>query len=392
MPINNRIAAFHADMTEWRRDIHAHPELGFEEVRTAGIVAAKLRDWGIEVHEGIAKTGVVGVLKGRTDASGRAVGLRADMDALPMSETTGAAHASQNPGRMHACGHDGHTTMLLGAARYLAETRNFDGTVYFVFQPAEEGRFGAKVMMDEGLFARFPMEQVYGMHNWPELPAGEVAAVAGPVMAAADRFDITIRGTGGHGAMPHRSVDPVLVASHIVTAMQSIVARNADPMHNAVVSVTQIHSGTAYNVIPEEATLAGTVRTYLPEVQDMIIAHMERIATSVAAAFGATAEVVYHRGYPATVNHAAETDVAAAAAARVVGEGAVKRDLPPCMGAEDFSYMLEARPGSYLWLGGGRGPDTVAVHNPGYDFNDEILPVGASIWAQIVETVLPRRD
>jgi len=389
MPINNRIAAFHAEMTAWRRDFHEHPELGFEEVRTSEIVAAKLQEWGIEVHRGLGKTGVVGVLKGQTD-SGRAVGLRADMDALPMTEENSFAHASKNPGRMHACGHDGHTTMLLGAARYLAETRNFDGTVYFIFQPAEEGLGGAKVMIDDGLFDRFKMEQVYGMHNWPELPAGVVGAITGPVMAAADRFDVTIKGNGGHGAMPHRSIDPVVVASHVVTALQSIVSRNIDPMLNAVVSVTRINAGSAYNVIPGTATMAGTVRTLRPDVQEMVEANMRRIITQVCAAFGAEGELHYHRGYPPTINHARETDIAAQAAAKVVGEGNVQRDLLPCMGGEDFAYMLQAVPGCYLWVGQGRGTDTVAVHNPAYDFNDDILPIGASLWAQIVETVLPR--
>jgi hippurate hydrolase len=389
MPVNNRIADFHAEMTAWRRDFHANPELGFEEVRTSGIVAEKLRSWGIEVHAGIAKTGVVGVLRGRSD-NGRAIGLRADMDALPMTEETGLPHASRNPGAMHACGHDGHTTMLLGAARYLAETRNFDGTVYFVFQPAEEGLGGAKVMMDEGLFERFPMEQVYGMHNWPDLPRGEVGAVAGPVMAAADRFDVVVRGKGGHGAMPHHAVDPVVVAAHMVTALQSIVARAVDPMKNAVVSVTKIQAGTTYNVIPGTATLMGTVRTLETGVQDLVEAQMRRVCAQIAAAFGAEADIDYRRGYPPTVNHEAETGLAAAAAAKVVGDAKVHRDLVPCMGGEDFSYMLQARPGAYLWLGQGKGADTVAVHNPGYDFDDEILPVGASMWAQIVETVLPR--
>ncbi len=392
MPVNNRITTFHDEMTAWRRDIHANPELGFEEVRTSKLVAEKLASWGIEVHTGIAKTGVVGVLHGNGDKRGQdhAIALRADMDALPMTEETGKAHASTTPGKFHGCGHDGHVTMLLGAAKYLAETRNFDGTVYFVFQPAEEGLGGGRVMMQEKLFDRFPAKSVWGMHNWPEVPIGKAAVMAGPMMAAADRFDIHIEGKGTHAAMPHYGIDPVLIGSQIVTMLQSLVSRRTDPMAQAVISTTIFQAGSAFNVIPREAKLGGTVRTFDPAVQDMIEREMKTIAESVASAMGAKATVNYGRGYPATINSEDEAGFAAQIAARLLGEENVITDADPCMGAEDFSYMLQERPGCYIWLGQGDEEHQAMVHNTQYDFNDRILPIGASYWAQLVETALPR--
>jgi amidohydrolase len=387
MPVKNRIAEFHSDMIEWRHDLHSHPETAFEEVRTAGIVAEKLAGFGLEVHRGLARTGVVGVLK--AGKGSRSIGLRADMDALDLTELNGFGHRSQHDGKMHACGHDGHTTMLLGAARYLAEARNFDGTVYFIFQPAEENEAGGRVMVDEGLFRLFPCEGVYGMHNMPGIPVGQMGVMQGPMMASADFFQIDVKGVGAHGAFPHTGVDPILVASEMVLALQRIVSRSVDPLQQAVVSVTQFNSGFTSNVIPEGATLKGTTRAFLPEVQDMIEREMKRIADGVASAHGAQAKFHYDRRYPPTVNTAAETEIAAAAAAGVVGEANVRRDLPPVMGAEDFGWMLKAKPGCYVWIGNGDEPGGCHVHNPNYDFNDEILPIGASYWAALVEQVLP---
>lgn len=391
MPIINSIAAMKEEMTEWRRDIHAHPEIAFEEVRTSDLVAAKLEEWGVEVHRGIAKTGVVGVLKGRNGGDG-SIGLRADMDALPMDEENDVPYKSQNPGKFHGCGHDGHTTMLLGAAKYLAETRNFAGTVNFIFQPAEEGHGGGRVMVEEGLFDRFPCDEVYGMHNWPNLPAGEAAVVPGPIMAAADQFEIKVTAKGGHAAMPHLCNDPVIVAAQMVTAFQPLVSRNTDPLDAAVISVTQVHSGSAHNVIAEEAMLTGTVRTFKPETQDMIEAGMKRIAKGICDAFGAEVEFDYQRGYPATVNHEQQASFAAEILADVLGADKLHRDVEPVMGAEDFSFMLLQRPGAYLWLGQAGGPSACMVHNPRYDFNDEVLPVGASVFATMVETRLSAKE
>ena len=388
MPVINRIAAIHDEMTAWRRDIHAHPELGFEEERTAAVVAEKLESFGIPVHRGLAKTGVVGVLEGAPGE--RAIALRADMDALPILEAGDAPYRSTNDGTMHACGHDGHTTMLLGAARYLAETRNFAGTVYFVFQPAEEGLGGGEAMVTEGLFERFPAEAVYGMHNWPGLAAGEIAVRTGPMMAACDEFEITVEGTGAHGAMPHLGIDPIVAAAQIVTGLLSIVARTMDPLEAGVVSVTKIHGGDAFNVIPQAVELAGTVRTFKPHVRETIAAGIERIATNTAAALGARANVKVEGRFPATVNTADETARAEAAAQAVVGADRVHRDLAPCMGSEDFAYMLQARPGSYVWIGNGAGSGGCFLHNPGYDFNDEVLPIGASYWATLVERELAK--
>ena len=387
MPVINRIAAIHDDMTAWRRDIHAHPELGFQEERTSAIVAEKLESFGIQVHRGLAKTGVVGTLEGAPGEG--AIALRADMAALPILEgNDGVDYRSTNAGTMHACGHDGHTTMLLGAARYLAETRNFAGTVYFVFQPAEEGLGGGEAMVKEGLFERFPATAVYGMHNWPGMAPGEIAVRTGPMMAACDEFEITVDGTGAHGAMPHLGLDPVVAAAQIVTGLQSIVARNVDPLEAGVVSVTMIHGGDAFNVIPQSVALAGTVRTFKAHVRDLIAANIQRIAESTAASFGVSATVKVEGRFPATVNTAEETNRAEAAAAAVVGAERVHRDLAPCMGSEDFAYMLQARPGSYIWIGNGTGPGGCFLHNPGYDFNDEILPIGASYWATLVEREL----
>jgi len=387
MNIRDEIKRDHALLTEWRRDFHAHPELAFEEERTAALVAERLQSFGIEVETGIAKTGVVGKLKAGT--GNRAIALRADMDALPMQEGNDFAHASTIPGKMHGCGHDGHTTMLLGAAKYLAETKGFDGTVYFIFQPAEEGAGGAEVMVKEGLFDRFPVEAVYGMHNWPGMPVGKVGASAGPMMAAFDTFDLYIRGKGGHGAMPHQAVDSVLVACEVVGALQSITSRNTDPVDALVVTVTQIHGGDAYNVIPGEVHLAGTVRSFREEVRDSVAPAMKRIADGICAAYGATAELRYDKLYPATVNSVEETEQAVAAAAAVVGADAIDRSPVPSMGAEDFAYMLREKPGSYIWMGNGDVEGGCMLHNPGYDFNDEIIPIGVSYWAELVEQALP---
>jgi len=390
MPINNRIAGFHEDMTAWRRDLHEHPELGFEEHRTSGIVAEKLRAFGCdEVITGIAGTGVVGVIRG--SAAGPGIGLRADMDALPIAEASGVDHASRNPGKMHACGHDGHTTMLLGAARYLAETRNFAGTVYVFFQPAEEGGGGGEVMVKEGLFDRFPCERVFGLHNWPGAPAGTFVWRDGPMMAATAKLFATIRGTGSHGAMPHEGNDPIVIAAQIVTALQSVVARNVEPMQAGVITIGAIAGGDTFNVIPDTVTLRGTARWFKPEVGDLLEKKYLAIVEGVAAAFGGTAEAVFERGYPATVNETASTRLAIHAAATVSGEAKVQEMPVPTMGGEDFSYMLNACPGNYIFLGSGKGTNDPALHNARYDFNDEVLPVGASYFATLVEQLLPRR-
>jgi hippurate hydrolase len=390
MPIINRIADFHPEMTEWRRDFHQHPELGFEEVRTSGIVAQKLREFGVdEVHTDIATTGVVGVIRGGSGA--RAIGFRADMDALPIEEATGHPWASTIPGKMHACGHDGHTSMLLGAAKYLAETRNFDGTVYLVFQPAEENLAGGEVMVKEGLFRRFPMERIFGMHNWPGAPAGVFLHAAGPVMAAVANLDATITGRGAHGAMPHNGVDPVVIAAQIITALQSVVARNVNPLESGVITIAHIEGGHTFNVIPESVRLRGTARWFLPAVGDLLEQKFQAIVTGIATAMGGSATASFHRAYPATVNEAESTGIAAQAATTVVGE-AKSLPLPqPTMGGEDFSFMLNECPGAYLFLGGGKGSGDAMVHHPLYDFNDEILPIGASWFATLAEQVLARR-
>ncbi len=391
MPILNRIAEFHPEMTAWRQDFHRHPELGFEEHRTAGIVAEKLREFGCdEVVTGIAKTGVVGVIHGAKGRSGRAIGLRADMDALPIHEATGLPHASTIPGKMHACGHDGHTAMLLGAAKYLAETRNFDGTVYVVFQPAEENGGGGGVMVKEGLFARFPMERIFGLHNWPGAPAGSFLWREGPVMAAVAGLEITVTGRGGHGALPYQTIDPILVSAAIIQALQSIVARNLDAADAGVITIGSIHAGEAGNVIPETVRMTGTARWFLPEVGDLLERRFKDTVTGIAASFGATAEPVFRRAYPATINEADSTRLAVRAAETVVGAGHIQHMDKPTMGAEDFAFMLEAKAGSYLMLGGGRGADDASVHHPLYDFNDEILPMGASYWVTLAEQLLPR--
>ncbi len=386
MPVNNRIAALHEEMAAWRRDLHSHPETAFEERRTSDVVAGLLSQFGLEPSRGLARTGVVATL--RAGDSGRAIGLRADMDALHIEERNDFAHRSVTPGKMHACGHDGHMAMLLGAAKYLAETRNFDGTVHFIFQPAEENEGGARVMVEEGLFEAFPVDAVYGMHNWPGMPVGRIGLGPGPMMAAFDVFEMTVTGRGSHGAMPHQGIDPVVAAAGIVTALQTIASRNTDPLDSVVVSVTQIHGGDAWNVIPEEVVLRGTTRAFRAEVQDAIEPAIRRVAAGVCAAFGASFALDYQRRYPPTVNTEAETERAAAVAAEVVGEANVIRDPAPCMGSEDFAFLLREKPGCYIWLGNGDGEDGSPLHNPGYDFNDEILPIGASYWARLAETLL----
>ncbi|MEL6915610.1 MAG: M20 aminoacylase family protein [Pseudomonadota bacterium] len=383
MPIVNRIAEFAEDMTAWRRHLHQHPELGFDCHGTAAFVVARLREFGVdEIHEGIATSGVVALIHGQ--GPGPTIGLRADMDALPMTETTGADWASTQPGKMHACGHDGHTAMLLGAARYLAETRNFAGRVALIFQPAEEGGGGGDVMVKEGIMDRFDIAEVYGIHNAPNYEEGMLYTTPGPIMAAVDTFHIDIKGRGGHGAMPHDTADPVVAAVGIATAIQTIVSRNHRALQDLVVSVTQIHAGTADNVIPDTAYLNGTVRTFEKEVQAMVMRRLEEIVAGQAASYGVAATLRYEVGYPATVNDPAKAAFAAGVAAEVAHkvEGETGRE----MGAEDFSYMLEARPGAYLFLGQGTGP---TVHNPGYDFNDRVAPVGASFFARVVERAAP---
>ena len=391
MKIVSEIAALVPEMREWRHHIHAHPEVAFEESETSAFVAEKLRSFGLEVHTGLATTGVVGVLhagKSPTSAE-RAIGLRADLDALHVLERSGVPYASQNVGKMHACGHDGHTTMLLGAAQALARKRSIDGTVYFIFQPAEENEGGGRVMVQEGLFDRFPMRAVYGMHNWPRKALGSFAMRVGPLMGAYDIFEIIVTGKGAHAAMAYMGKDPMLFASHAISALQTIVSRNLHPLDAGVVSVTQVHGGDTWNVIPQEVVLRGTVRTFKREVQDLIEQRMRAIVAGLAATFEMSATVRYERRYPATVNAAAETAHAVAAAAAIVGRDNVDTDPMPEMGSEDFAFMLEAKPGCYVWLGAGRGPETPNIHSPQYDFNDDALPIGASYWVTLAEQQLP---
>ncbi len=388
MNIIDAIADFHDDLTAWRRDIHAHPELGFEEIRTSDLVAQKLESFGLEVHRGLARTGIVASL--RVGNSPRAIGLRADMDALPILEANLFDHRSTEAGKMHACGHDGHTTMLLGAARYLAEHRDFDGCVHFIFQPAEEGLGGAKAMVNEGLFDLFPMEAVYGMHNGPGIPVGNFAIRPGAMMAGGAFFDIAVTGTGAHGARPESGIDPVVVAAQITLALQTIISRNTAPQDTAVLSITQIHGGDAYNVIPETARLSGTVRAFRREVMAMIEGKMDQIASGVAQGFGATATLDFREIFAPLVNAAEETELVADVAASIVGEANIDRRRPPIMASEDFSYMLEACPGAYINIGNGNQEGYCQVHNHHYDFNDEILTLGASYWARLVEKKLEK--
>jgi len=381
---------FHAELTHIRRDIHAHPELGFEETRTSQIVADKLAEWGIETHRGLARTGVVGVVKGRRD-SGRAVGLRADMDCLPMQETSEVPHRSKNPGRMHACGHDGHTTMLLGAARYLAQTRNFDGTVHLIFQPAEEGGGGGRVMVEQGLFEKFPCESVYALHNWPGLPPGKIAVRPGPMLAATDEIKLTVRGKGGHAALPHLATDPVVIAAHIITALQTIASRNANPVDAVVVSLCSMQTSQvgAFNIIPAQVELIGTVRSFTPEMRDLAERRVKEIAAAVAQGLGGSAGIEYRRGYPATVNTEKEARFAAQVGEKVFGKTNVITDHEPTMGGEDFAYMLQAKPGAYVFLGQGGAAGGCLLHNPTYDFNDDVIPLGAGYLAALAEEALP---
>ena len=393
MNVIDSIVTQAAGIAAVRRDIHAHPELCFEEVRTADVVAQKLTEWGIPIHRGLGKTGVVGIVKGRDGgASGRAIGLRADMDALPMQEFNTFAHASQHHGKMHACGHDGHMAMLLAAAQHFAKHRNFDGTVYLIFQPAEEGGGGARVMIEDGLLEQFPMQAVFGMHNWPGMKMGQFAVSPGPVMASSNEFKITIHGKGGHAAMPHTGIDPVPIACQMVQAFQTIISRNKKPVDAGVISVTMIHTGEATNVVPDSCELQGTVRTFTLEVLDMIEARMKQVAEHTCAAHEATCDFEFVRNYPPTVNSAAEADFARKVMASIVGEANVLVQ-EPTMGAEDFAFMLQARPGAYCFiangdgghrdLGHGGGPCT--LHNPSYDFNDDLIPLGATYWVRLAE-------
>jgi hippurate hydrolase len=376
-----------------RRDLHAHPEIGFQEVRTADVVAARLTEWGIPIHRGLGTTGVVGIVKNGTSA--RAVGLRADMDALPMTELNTFAHASKHPGMMHACGHDGHTAMLLAAAQHFARHRNFDGTVYLIFQPAEEGWGGAREMIKDGLFERFPMDAVFGMHNWPGMKAGQFAVSPGPVMASSNDFRIVVRGQGGHAALPHTSIDPVPIACEIVQAFQTILTRRMKPIDTGVISVSMFHAGEASNVTPASAELQGTVRTFSIEVLDLIESRMRQITEHLCAAHGASCEFEFNRNYPATINTPAEADFMRRVAAGIVGEDSVMRQ-EPVMGAEDFSYMLQAKPGAYAFIGNGDGTHRDAhhgagpctLHNASYDFNDNLIPLGATIWVRLAEQFL----
>ncbi|HXU66733.1 MAG TPA: M20 aminoacylase family protein [Casimicrobiaceae bacterium] len=379
------------DFTRIRRDLHAHPELGFEEHRTARLVCDQLTALGIEHHSGIGKTGIVAVIQGRSDRRGRRVGLRADMDALPLQEENAVPYKSRYDGRMHGCGHDGHTTMLLAAARYLHETRDFDGVAFMIFQPGEEGHAGAKAMIDDGLFERFPAERVFALHNWPALPPGRIGITPGPAMAAADRIEIVVDGRGGHGAHPHIAVDPVLVAGHIITAVQSIVSRNVSPLDTAVISLCAMQAGNpgAMSVIPAHAKLVGTVRTFRPKTQDMIEARLRELVGSIAAAFGASATLTYERVYPPTINHDADAQFAADVAEALVGRDNVVRNLDPSMGAEDFSFMLQAKPGAFARLGQGGADSGGFLHSSRYDFNDSVIALGAGYLAALAEQAMP---
>jgi hippurate hydrolase len=393
MPVINRIAEFHADMAAWRQDLHRHPELALQEVRTSGVVQERLRSFGVdEIITGIARTGVVGVIRGRGPGRGEgdAIGLRADMDALPIHEQTGRDYASQTPGVMHACGHDGHTAMLLGAAKYLAETRNFDGTVYVIFQPAEEGLAGGEIMVKEGLFQRCPMRMVFGLHNWPPAPAGGFLWRRGPMMAAVANIEINITGRGAHGAHPYRGVDPIVVAAQIINALQTVVSRSIEAVESGVVTIGHISGGHIHNVIPETVRMLGTARWFAPHVGARLEAGVRKLATGIAESFGAQAEVVFDHAYPPVVNDAEATDLAIRAAQAVAGEARVSVMEKPTMGGEDFAFMLAAKQGSYIMLGSGRGDDAMP-HHPQYDFNDDVLTVGASYWATLAEQVLGQR-
>ena len=387
MPIVNRIADQHREITEWRRDFHAHPELLYDVHRTASSVADKLKAFGCdEVVTGIGRTGVVGVIRGQKGKSDKTIGLRADMDALPIEEATDLPYKSTVPGKMHACGHDGHTAMLLGAARYLAETRNFAGTAVIIFQPAEEGGAGGKAMVQDGLMERFGINEIYGMHNYPGMPVGEFGLRPGAIMAAADYVQIDIEGKGAHAARPHLGIDTVLVGAQIINALQSIVSRNVDPLEAAVVSICMFHAGSTDNVIPQTAQLRGTARSLIPSVQELLEKRVPEIAETTAKLYGAKATVKYRRGYPVLKNHAVQADFAASVAAQIAGADKVDTSLAPVMGAEDFSFMLNARPGAFIFVGNG---DSAGLHHPAYNFNDEVIPIGTSYWAKLVETALP---
>ena len=378
------------EMQTWRRDIHAHPEIAFEEHRTAELVAEKLKSFGIEVETGIAGTGVVGTLKRGT--GNRSIGLRADLDALLINEANEFEHKSKNPGKMHACGHDGHTVMLLGAAKYLAEQGNFDGTVNFIFQPAEENEGGGKAMIDDGLFDKYPVESIYGMHNIPGMPVASFAIKPGPIMAAFDVFNVKIIGKGGHAAMPQTTIDPIIIGTKIVDAYQSIVSRYIDPQEPAVLSVTQFHAGDAYNVIPNDIEIKGCTRCFSPKIQKQLEDQMHQITKSICEAYGASYEFEFEHRYPATINSEEESEIAGKVAQQVVGEERVSLSPTPGMGSEDFAYMLQEKPGSYIWIGNGDGEGSCMVHNPGYDFNDEILPIGATYWVKMAEEILSPID
>lgn len=386
MPVVNRFADLHEEITGWRRDFHAHPELMYDVHRTAGIVAEKLREFGCdEVVPGIGRTGVVAVIRGR--AEGPAIGMRADMDALPIEEITGAPHASQTPGKMHACGHDGHTAMLLGAAKYLAETRNFAGTAVMIFQPAEEGGAGGEAMVQDGMMDRFGIEQVYGMHNFPGLPVGEFSIRSGPQLASSDEYTIVITGKGGHAAKPHMCVDSGLVGAHVITALQSVVSRNLNPIDALVLTVTSLQTeGDSYNVVPHTTELRGTVRCYTEANRDLAKVRIFTIVENTAAAYGATASIDWQRGYPATYNHPEQAVFAADVAEEIAGQGRVDRNMEPMMPAEDFSYMLQARPGAMIMCGNG---DSAQCHHPAYDFADDAIPSGCSFWVRLAETAMP---
>ena len=386
MNVIAEIAQEHTKLTEWRRELHQHPELAFEEHRTAAFVASKLESFGLQVTTGIAGTGVVGTLS--KGGGNRAIGLRADLDALPILEANEFEHVSKTPGVMHACGHDGHTIMLLGAAEYLANHGDFSGTIHFIFQPAEENEGGARAMVEAGLFEQFPVESVYGMHNIPGIPVGAFAIKDGPIMAAFDIFEIEVIGKGGHAAIPQQTVDPIIVASQIVMALQTLVSRQINPLEPSVLSVTQVHAGEAYNVIPDSAVIRGCTRCFSTKIQQQLEDGIAKISEQIAGSFGATVNVTYERRYPPTVNAVRETEDAIQAAAETVGMNNVNTSPTPSMGSEDFAYMLLAKPGSYIWIGNGRGEGSCMIHNPGYDFNDDILPIGASYWAHLSQSLL----